>query len=75
MIVAGYLLEMERFLESNTGLRSRLAQTMACPNYDASALETIFQQMAANADYMVDAEGRQLLASSFARLAEAPPRG
>ena len=75
VIVAGYPLEMDRFLESNTGLRSRFAQTMTFPNYDASALETIFQKMAANADYAVDADGRQLLASSFARLAEAPPRG
>ena len=75
VIVAGYPREMERFLESNTGLRSRFAQTMTFPDYDANALETIFQAMAANADYTVDADGHQLLASAFARLAEAPPRG
>ncbi|WP_209372080.1 AAA family ATPase [Brevibacterium renqingii] len=75
VIVAGYPLEMERFLESNTGLRSRFAQTMTFPNYSASALETIFKKMAANADYTVDPEGQQLLSVSLTKLADAPPPG
>lgn len=75
VIVAGYPREMERFLESNTGLRSRFAQTMTFPNYSASALETIFKKMAANADYTVDPEGQQLLSASLTKLADAPPPG
>ncbi len=75
VIVAGYPREMERFLESNTGLRSRFAQTMTFPNYSASALETIFKKMAANADYTVDPRGQHLLAASLTRLADAPPQG
>lgn len=75
VIVAGYPREMERFLESNTGLRSRFAQTMTFPNYDATALATIFTAMAAKADYALAPDGQQLLFAALAQLADAPPTG
>lgn len=75
VIVAGYPREMERFLESNTGLRSRFAQTMTFPHYDAKALRTIFDRMAAKADYTVDAEGQGLLGAALSQIAAAPPAG
>ncbi|MGO2583728.1 MAG: AAA family ATPase, partial [Brachybacterium tyrofermentans] len=75
VIVAGYPREMERFLESNTGLRSRFAQTMTFPNYDAAALATIFTRMAAKDDYALAPDGQQLLFAALAQLADAPPTG
>ena len=75
VIVAGYPREMERFLESNTGLRSRFAQTMTFPNYDATALATIFTAMAGKADYALAPDGQQLLFGALAQLADAPPTG
>ncbi|MGP5088580.1 AAA family ATPase [Brachybacterium tyrofermentans] len=75
VIVAGYPREMERFLESNTGLRSRFAQTMTFPNYDATALATIFTAMAAKADYALAPDGQQRLFAALAQLADAPPTG
>lgn len=75
VIVAGYPREMERFLESNTGLRSRFAQTMTFPNYDATALATIFTRMATTADYALAPDGQQLLFAALSQLADAPPTG
>ncbi|MGP9680874.1 AAA family ATPase [Brachybacterium sp. AOP3-A1-3] len=75
VIVAGYPQEMRRFLESNTGLLSRFAQTMEFPNFDATALATIFTRMATKADYALAPDGQQLLFAALARLADAPPTG
>lgn len=75
VVVAGYPREMERFLESNTGLRSRFAQTMTFPDYDARALCTIFGQMASRADYHVDSGGQALLSAAFTKVAGNPPSG
>lgn len=75
VIVAGYPREMEHFLESNTGLRSGLAQSMTFPNYDAKALRTIFNQMATTADYSVDGGGQELLTAGLSQLADTPPAG
>lgn len=75
VIVAGYPREMERFLESNTGLRSRFAQTVTFPNYDANALQTILEGMAAKDDYRIAGEAEEMLARALTRLAAAPPTG
>lgn len=75
VIVAGYDAEMQRFLDSNTGLRSRFAQTVTFPNYDASALQSILEGMAAKDDYRIDPGAEALLARALTRLAAAPPTG
>lgn len=75
VIVAGYDVEMARFLDSNTGLRSRFAQTVTFPNYDANALQTILEGMAAKDDYRIAGEAEGVFARALTRLAAAPPTG
>lgn len=75
VIVAGYDREMERFLESNTGLRSRFASTVTFPNYDAPSLQAILEGIAAKDDYRIAPEAEDLVARALARLAAAPPTG
>lgn len=75
VIVAGYDREMQRFLDSNTGLRSRFAQTVTFPDYDAPALQTILEGMAAKDDYQIAAAAEDLMGRALTRLAAAPPTG
>jgi len=42
VVAAGYTEDMERFLDSNPGLRSRFSRTWVFPDYQASELEAIF---------------------------------
>lgn len=54
VIVAGYEDEMNRFLESNPGLRSRFNQPVMFPNYSAEELVRILELFVADNDYMLD---------------------
>ncbi|MEB3209693.1 MAG: AAA family ATPase, partial [Synechococcus sp.] len=47
VIAAGYLEEMEEFLESNPGLRSRFTRFIDFPDYNVSELTTMFEYFAA----------------------------
>jgi SpoVK/Ycf46/Vps4 family AAA+-type ATPase len=46
VIAAGYPLEMEEFLSSNPGLRSRFSRPLVFPDYDRDELGEIFIQLA-----------------------------
>lgn len=74
VIAAGYEDEMERFLGSNPGLRSRFDKTVAFPRYDAPTLSAIAQAMAASEDYRLDDDAREILYDTFTRVAAAPPK-
>jgi hypothetical protein len=67
VIVAGYPREMQRFLESNTGLASRFPKTLTFDDYDADELVAIFQLIAGQAGFTVApdvAEGLRSLVPS-----------
>ena len=53
VIVAGYPREMQRFLESNTGLASRFPKTLTFADYDADELAAIFHLVAEQAGFTV----------------------
>ncbi len=52
VIVAGYTGPMERFIDSNPGLASRLRLTIFFPDYSDDELVTIFKSMAKSSDYV-----------------------
>jgi len=61
VIVAGYPREMHEFLESNSGLASRFAETVTFADYSAAELVEIFVRFATQSDYTLDAEARAAL--------------
>lgn len=75
VIVAGYDAEMQSFLDSNSGLRSRFAQTVKFDGYDGHTSMRIFESMLAKSDYKLSADGRELAEAALHRLAVVKPRG
>ena len=63
VVVAGYPLEMERFLKSNPGLASRFTRTIEFPSYTPSELTRIFTSMAAERGYTLTSEATQEVGS------------
>lgn len=68
VIAAGYTGEMERFVSSNPGLKSRFTKFIDFPDYTAAELTRIFASMASSNDYVcsravLDEVGRRLSAS------------
>ncbi|WP_105030471.1 AAA family ATPase [Arthrobacter ruber] len=68
VIVAGYPRLMESFLLSNPGLRSRFAREITFPDYSVDALETIFNQMLVQHEYMLESGADQMLRRILANL-------
>ena len=52
VIVAGYTKEMERFVSSNPGLKSRFTKFIDFPDYSAAELTRIFEAMMQASDYV-----------------------
>jgi tetratricopeptide (TPR) repeat protein len=70
VIVAGYPQEMGEFLQSNTGLASRFAETVSFADYGPAELMEIFVAFARSADYALDeparAAGLEVLGAMYA---------
>lgn len=62
VIVAGYPNEMEKFVNSNPGLKSRFGRTLNFTDYSHSELLQIFELFCANEGYRVSETARQRLA-------------
>jgi hypothetical protein len=54
VIVAGYPAEMDMFIESNPGLRSRFPKSIHFPDYTTDELVSIFTSMCTHNHYVAD---------------------
>lgn len=61
LIVAGYPAEMETFIESNPGLRSRFPRSIHFPDYSNDELVAIFKSMSDKAGYKCGGEAETRL--------------
>lgn len=75
VIAAGYPHEMEKFLLSNPGLRSRFTTFLHFENYSAIQLAQITCAMARHLDYKIDDEACEKLVSKYEDLLASPPAG
>jgi stage V sporulation protein K len=66
VIVAGYPELMNAFLLSNPGLRSRFAREITFPDYSVEALQTIFDRMLAQHEYVLEPGAHETLRSILA---------
>lgn len=71
VIVAGYPEEMEAFIDSNPGLRSRFDSTIHFPDYTDDELLQVFRNMAGRHDYRLGEGVADVLKEAIAAM----PRG
>ncbi|WP_233254278.1 AAA family ATPase [Salipaludibacillus keqinensis] len=57
LILAGYPVEMENFLQLNPGLPSRFPMIVSFPNYSVNELLDMLKQMAWKRDYQIEQSG------------------
>jgi Holliday junction resolvasome RuvABC ATP-dependent DNA helicase subunit len=75
VVVAGYPLEMEQFLNSNPGLRSRFARVMEFPSYSSQELLDIMEFLASQRGYVVDNDVRSALTPRLGLVSKYPGFG
>lgn len=68
VIAAGYTVEMQKFLDSNPGLRSRFGYTINFPNYKPEELLQIFELTCSENGYTLDTDAIEDLRSFFSRM-------
>jgi type VII secretion ATPase EccA len=71
VIIAGYRADLDRFLDTNEGLRSRFTRSIVFPSYSAAELVDIAVSMAANRDSVFEPAALHNLEELFAQLANA----
>src|SRR6187402_3001216 len=65
VIVAGYPRPMERFLDSNPGLRSRFSREIVFPDYTTDELLAITRRFAAESEYVMTDSAETALRRTF----------
>ena len=64
-IAAGYTREMGRFLDSNSGLKSRFTKTITFEDYNPEELMDIFRLYCRKEGYSIDTEAEEILEEGF----------
>ena len=65
VIVAGYTNEMNKFIESNPGLKSRFNKYIEFPDYSLCELEQIFTNMCKQYDYILTEDAIEIMHNKF----------
>jgi stage V sporulation protein K len=65
LILAGYQKEMEKFLQTNPGLRSRFPIHISFPDYNKHELLQIAEQLCAKRQYQLNSQAKVTLLSLF----------
>lgn len=73
VIVAGYPEPMERFLESNPGLRSRFHRTITFDDYNEQELYEIFESICRNNEMTISADAKESLKNYLSHLVNHKP--
>ena len=68
VIAAGYTIEMEQFLSSNPGLKSRFTRFIDFPDYNVKDLSKIFLELASKNQYILDQSALGNLSIIFHKL-------
>jgi type VII secretion ATPase EccA len=71
VIVAGYRADLDRFLDTNEGLRSRFTRNIEFPSYNGSELVEIANKMAQQRDSIFEPSALDHMETLFAKLAAA----
>ncbi|ORW16762.1 type VII secretion AAA-ATPase EccA [Mycolicibacter nonchromogenicus] len=71
VIIAGYRADLDRFLDTNEGLRSRFSRSIDFPSYTAEELVEIATVMAEHRDSVFEPSAREDLQQLFTQLAAA----
>lgn len=74
VILAGYTSEMEEFIKSNPGLRSRFNRYILFPDYSAEELAKIFFANAAKHDYSMTDEVKQAVKDKLSEAVANKPK-
>jgi type VII secretion ATPase EccA len=70
VIIAGYRADLDRFLDTNEGLRSRFTRSIVFPSYSAAELVEIAVAMAAMRDSRFEPQALRHLEELFGQLAD-----
>jgi type VII secretion ATPase EccA len=69
VIIAGYRADLDKFLDTNEGLRSRFTRNITFPSYNASELVEIAHTMAQQRDSIFEQSALDHMEALFAKLA------
>ncbi|MGX7667812.1 AAA family ATPase [Flavobacterium pedocola] len=75
VVVAGYNEPMKLFVESNPGLRSRFTRYFRFDHFTAEELLLIFESLAKQSDFVLEAEAKEKLTDTFEMLLEKKDEG
>jgi ATPase family associated with various cellular activities (AAA)/Right handed beta helix region/AAA lid domain len=75
VIVAGYTVEMERFLSANPGVASRFSRTIRFADYSPEELLAIVEQQAVEHEYQLAEGAAEALLKHFTALPKGPAFG